>query len=1400
MPENEIKRVDIDFKQREIIFTFAKKWLDHNSNKFFLRSSDERKKIIYDGICLGLTRYYMAHIAQNRQQNPAVFFIKFYRLIGMANREIPINAGILERYQIEAERRYANAILDKVFFDILNEHTYANNINFLQGYVIPEVKNYLRTKEDPTAVNAHKIIKRIYRNELIRNPDLVKERWFIDIFLIAEKKFTESDKKSIIEIQSAIEAAKINIYKIYVDDDMNYLKNRGIVYLKSRNSTTHSRYFIDIDRLFLHIENTNRDSYYEIATLDHIMLLTVKVDPNNQQKSLTFFDSNKGLYLFNDLAEAKNFIIEFSKYTSEKYQWNLEKIDNPEIRVAFFAKASTFNDQLIDLTPPKYKISLMVINKLVTHGDIIQTNEEVEIKFLQLNQHNKTVTFTIEKKSNIAHENKKIIMSTDHIDVRTIIYLVNKEQDNLFALSHQNLFTRFDKGNIQVYRLPDDFDLSANLNDIHGKLPTPAYKVVPDGAIKSFQMVSQAPRMDGNNSVNIDFDNWEQPIIHRKLVTTNQNNPPSLYKRTIIIQIQSDTILDQVVAGLIAKHPEKTILLQFDIATKKRRLAYGRYEDLLSAGKTRWIVVGHGDYQGNGKVSKFAQHSPKAVVDGLLWLKNDLAIKQTPDKIVLMGCDLAKGTAKEDFAFNMIQLLNKNALDADIIAYTNDLFVDNHGKRIGYINSESNEFLPARIYKKTYQYHHATDSITINGKPAILSLLHDLQADKVSFERFITDNQPLLTPLFSDLTGELNIDLIKKIAYDQRAYDLFKNAINESDYNDYENFYNKITSEMINNGIDEAPIWKTVNKNYIDENKLNLPDNNSDKLNVIIRLTSDKESLTKAQLYAIFKPENTLIIQYDVKNNQSFIEYGTLSSLALYGNHSWTILDGNELQSLDPDTLSQSLLVLRQKYPLKVPTEIKLFNDKGKIENTAIYDPQYVAARLCQKLAEKGLNSSVSIHQPKSEFMLPDSELGILLDDYHELQKNTFQLDSTTQKLMINGEPPIKALLLDIVSGKITLAEVTAKNPAILLPSFADQQGKLDIKKLKQTIYDPLLSIKVNQYFAHGDYLAHDARLRWNSLFVAQETLSLSQQSAELSFLVGELQANPYAVRYLSDHSRYLLRQYFSSSNGELDTIYLMQALAHPEYIEFIQTQLQEFTGLKIGNEFDGLSLKQTLMKSSTWRQRVLDNIVSLTKSAQCSQSEATISVVSHGDYLDKTNTNSLRIEQALGALYVIACQKGKQAEFIKILAYQQALLELNSKSEPSSQDQQFLTEFDAAISQLQKINYTARIENQSLKNWLMQASDGGYYLQSGEHAFTVVIKRQDDIFQYQLYDPKAGELVINSGKQKQAQEDFFHVFQTYLDSETRYHKENTERKADLMIENINGDYLFDIYELILDQ
>lgn len=48
----------------------------------------------------------------------------------------------------------------------------------------------------------------------------------------------------------------------------------------------------------------------------------------------------------------------------------------------------------------------------------------------------------------------------------------------------------------------------------------------------------------------------------------------------------------------------------------------------------------------------------------------------------------------------MTQLLNKNAFDADIIAYTNDLFIDSHGKRIGYINNESDESQPARIYKK----------------------------------------------------------------------------------------------------------------------------------------------------------------------------------------------------------------------------------------------------------------------------------------------------------------------------------------------------------------------------------------------------------------------------------------------------------------------------------------------------------------------------------------------------------------------------------------------------------------------------------------------------------------------------------------------------------------------------
>lgn len=139
------------------------------------------------------------------------------------------------------------------------------------------------------------------------------------------------------------------------------------------------------------------------------MVLTVTVNPSNNEKNITFFDCNKGLYLFNDLAEAKNFIIEFSKYTSEKYQWNIAKIDNPRICVIPFVKVSAFSDKLIDLTPPKDNISLMVLNNIISQRNIIPTNDGAEIKFLLLNQYNNTVTFSIEKNQILNMKIKKLL-------------------------------------------------------------------------------------------------------------------------------------------------------------------------------------------------------------------------------------------------------------------------------------------------------------------------------------------------------------------------------------------------------------------------------------------------------------------------------------------------------------------------------------------------------------------------------------------------------------------------------------------------------------------------------------------------------------------------------------------------------------------------------------------------------------------------------------------------------------------------------------------------------------------------------------------------------------------------------------------------------------------------------
>ncbi|WP_339053506.1 hypothetical protein [Arsenophonus endosymbiont of Crataerina pallida] len=132
------------------------------------------------------------------------------------------------------------------------------------------------------------------------------------------------------------------------------------------------------------------------------------------------------------------------------------------------------------------------------------------------------------------------------------------------------------------------------------------------------------------------------------------------------------------------------------------------------------------------------------------------------------------------------------------------------------------------------------------------------------------------------------------------------------------------------------------------------------------------------------------------------------------------------------------------------------------------YDPSGMASETVINLAGRAINSTVITYQNESNSLLSLSsdelhQYNVLTPNPQKLSRFDYNID--TKQLYFNNIPIEQYLLMDIVINKIDLNKNSHKYSYHLQGYLMDKNDQLDINKINQIKYDPIINRKVNSYF-----------------------------------------------------------------------------------------------------------------------------------------------------------------------------------------------------------------------------------------------------------------------------------------------------------------------------------------------
>ncbi|WP_322957901.1 anthrax toxin-like adenylyl cyclase domain-containing protein [Providencia huashanensis] len=851
------------------------------------------------------------------------------------------------------------------------------------------------------------------------------------------------------------------------------------------------------------------------------------------------------------------------------------------------------------------------------------------------------------------------------------------------------------------------------------------------------------------------INTWCDPIkVYQQLMAiniesgANRQANPTEYDHNVIIQIQGDEVSAEAVAKSLSKHPDNSTVIQYDLTSRKHKVLYGSL-DQITTGKVRWLTIGHGSYSGNNQPTLYAGRSAKQYTDAMTYLKKKVLKNTIPDKLVLMGCNLGRGGINENFALKAVSLFANNKMNMPIVAYNRRITNFNHGHKMvleGAYNSIQNS---TKGYKFTYQYDLDIREVKVNGKYSVLYFINELQRGELKLSQFNSYIEPDPMKIFRHSSPkELDFALIRKIAYNPQAYQLFVDELKQHSQGLPSDFHSSFTKKLNELGITSTPIWRTVNQNSI-AHQAHLDSHlqkDTSTFSIIVRVVADIKGRVKAEQLAGENPENTLILQADTDKKIWVVEYGenNISSLLESGKTvKWVIIGNDEVQNKPSDSLLSVLAEVKQKYPFTAPEHMSFHSTNSKTM-------QFTSSLFVELEQRKG----ATVVRPGGTYQGggETSTIKNYLDTKHHQQ--------------------VQSLIEKIASKDISLEHVRLAEHPYLVSYFDDGYGQFSADKLKVALYDPLIAPKVNHYLSNDKI---ENKAHWDNLFEARLPVDLQQQAKDTLTILHAIQDDPSVLHHLSEKTRLQLKAVFPAING-FDRGKVTALAKDVNAFLLMSEDLNSFLRLNKDN-FDGenaplkgVSFAEALHKHQVERHQRLQQYNELRNQMHKWSADSQVNMINY-DRLRRIG-DAADFDRKMGLIYTVESQLGDENSARNLIEWQIKLEQKRYKGTLTEGETELLNEIKRYSNDIVE-GFDNKGEKQARQSieYVLSANNKLYhsqnssllFIQGNNTTYTIHYTARGNIHEYSLLDPNGLQLSIRNEQRYLAKQLFAKQVNSYF-------------------------------------
>ncbi|HGN1705512.1 TPA: C80 family cysteine peptidase [Providencia rettgeri] len=870
-----------------------------------------------------------------------------------------------------------------------------------------------------------------------------------------------------------------------------------------------------------------------------------------------------------------------------------------------------------------------------------------------------------------------------------------------------------------------------------------------------------------------------------------QGKPPE-YDYNVIIQLSGDKAATGSTMNAFSKHPDNSMVIQYDLASQQYKVLHGELASAL-VGKTRWITIGHGEYEGNNQPTLYANKTGKQFAEGMLYLKQKLFKGHNPNKLVMVGCDLSRGGVNENFAITVATSLGEINMTIPVVAYNRSITVSEMGNKlirpfpreIKYNNS-----FPTKGFKYTYQYDAKTKQIQVNNQSIPLFFINELRRGELSFDQLTHNNKSDVMGIFRDPnTNQLDLDLLRKVSYNAEAYELFVAESKKYVGQFPDSFYYDLSIKILEKGINETPLWKMVDTEQIQKYSTLVPKTDNSSVNIIIRLADDITGTKLAEKFAGAQPDDTIIIQMDANAKNWMIEYGEASILSMLENQrpaNWILLGDVDTLHASNKNLVTGLVEIKSKYSFATPENI-LYHSLSPSVVTDAAEYQRFIRELENSLKQQGIETTVS-----SKFTSKATPTHLAVA----------QGEAANGYLSMTRAQKIQALFDKVALNQVDLTKLKLVEHPYLAPDFMDVNGNFDLQKFKKVLNDPLVSVEYNQALNRGE-----TQLAPYLVASIEQQNNLHKDAVDILVLISAIKQNPAIINHLSENSIQRLQLLFPSMNG-IDRSEIIATLTDNNQYILLSNQLKTFSELAEHNftgdnaPFKSMSFSDAfrdfqhyqIERAQQYNQRVNQSISHLP--------ESQLSLIDHG--IIRKNGFSQQSDKQLGLAYGLEFHLSGQEEATRLFE-RQAQLEYkhNNKTEGEFTLQKQLQEYTRNIPS-SVLSDGIILLDQSLAGFLKGISSQDRIISqlNGSNAtYTVNFTQRNGQYEFNLFDPNGLLLSVKHKNLSRAKTQFSKVTQEYFNESIQLAEgqKTTRWQYAGFKKEPTGDIRFNIYQVDMD-